>query len=187
MEDEKYNLEKTEARTKKIIDNNLKEHLSDFVTEITHGLIDEEKNHITTEVKKVPEIFVLLNDKEHFVPGKKFFCSNEGVVEYIESEMDTDLGKLKLLHEYCHKVFSHTGKVSDHEALKNERVAWFFAIETFEKFWRVIDDGMITSVKQMFNTYEKFILEKSICPSCGTTGSEFAPQKYTCENCYTDW
>lgn len=158
-----------------------------FEIEITEGLTDEERKLTLAKAEEAPAISSLLADKEHFIASEKFFCNNQGIVEYVENEINIPLGQLKFLHEYAHRTLSHTGEVFDHEALKNERIAWLLAIKAFEKLGGQVNIDLSKSIRQMLGTYEKFVQNKSVCPSCGAIGSEHAPQKYTCGKCYNDW
>lgn len=134
------------------------------------------------------DINLLLKDETQFIASNKFYTSNSGVVEYVREEINSTAGKLKLLHEIAHKLLRHSGEESDKNNLENERVAWLYAVKKLQKFGIEIDNELASDIIDCLNTYKEHIKKKSVCIACGSKNTnEFAPQHYTCKDCYCDW
>lgn len=137
--------------------------------------------------EEAPDIVALLRNEEICVPSNRFCTNNDGKVEYIKAEMNSDSGQLSLLHELGHRFFKHSGKVSDLENLKNEKVAWLYAIKMASKVGLEMTDSLVSMVLECVQTYVDFIAERSHCYSCGSLDMyEFSNQVYTCRSCYSD-
>ena len=152
------------------------------------GIDPEQRDKIKGSAEDKVDIESLLEDKNQFVPSNRFYTRNSGKIEYIQDEMKSTLGKLKLLHEIAHKKLKHSGRASDKENLENERVAWLCAVESLKKLGLEIDNNLASEIIKYFDTYKKQIERKSVCIACGSKNTEeFAPQHYTCKDCYCDW
>lgn len=166
-----------------------KQKIESGLNEIIGPRVDNETSkHIDETVHDILTIENLLQKKDVFVPGNRFFNQNEGKIEYVPDEMESTMGKLKLLHEYGHKMLGHVGTIRNLEVLENERIAWIYALKAAEKLGITINDKEREAIVESFNTYKQFIERARVCPACGSKNTnEFAPQKYTCGDCYTDW
>jgi len=89
-----------------------------------------------------------------------------------------------LLHEFSHALLHHKKYVQDIELLKMERAAWDKAVELANTFIVDIDEDLIESA---LDTYRDWLHNRSICPSCTSTGIEIGKQQYECITCHTAW
>lgn len=136
----------------------------------------------------VPNIDALLQDTNILQPSYRFFTNNHGVVEYIPAEIHTAQGVMKLLHELGHRFFQHTGTVSDTDNLQNEKIAWRYAIALAKRMGIELSDEVQEMIARSIETYKQHIDQRSICTSCGSINTqEYAPQCYTCRDCFNDW
>lgn len=135
----------------------------------------------------IPKIEELLLDKENYIPSTRFFKHNDGRVEYIAEEMESNEGKIKFLHEYGHKLMGHQADTFDLENLENEQLAWLYAISSATHLDINIDKNIDDLVEKSLTTYKNHIERRRICFACGSRNTrEWAPQQYTCADCFTD-
>ena len=155
---------------------------------LLHSLPEEQRRQMQILLSEPPDISSILCDREHYVASDRFFYSNDGRVMYIEEELKEPIGIIKFLHEYGHRLFGHSGDVSDMQAKEQERAAWIYAIRAFQALGHEMNTELENEVRKMWETYKEYIEKRRGCPTCGNPhGVEAAPQYYSCGVCYTDW
>lgn len=120
-----------------------------------------------------------------FTSGEAFRWSpSEQTVYYSQKELRHSYGQWTLLHELGHSILGHTTYNSDIELIKMEAEAWEKAKQLSAKYDVTISEDHI---QDCLDTYRDWLYQRSLCPSCTTTGPQLDSRTYTCSNCEQTW
>lgn len=120
-----------------------------------------------------------------FKPSDTFMWSpSSNTIFYLEEEINSDTGKLALLHEISHGLLGHSRFDYDIELLKIEVEAWEQARELSSKYSIKLNEEYIEAAME---TYRNWLHKRSLCPECNHTGIQNIDHSYKCINCYCKW
>ncbi|MGB4762779.1 MAG: hypothetical protein WBP12_05495 [Candidatus Saccharimonas sp.] len=89
-----------------------------------------------------------------------------------------------LLHEFSHALLDHTHFTHDIDLIRMERDAWTEAVKLSQELKITIPSSLI---EDALDTYRNWLHERSLCPSCNTTGIQTSNLAYRCLACGTTW
>ncbi len=102
--------------------------------------------------------------KYTFVPSGYFaFDASEETIHYDEAEIQSNKGKLSLLHEVSHAELGHFTFSNDFELLIMEAQAWHLTKRLCNRFDVPVDDAYI---QECINSYDHWLSTRSSCPHC---------------------
>lgn len=131
---------------------------------------------------------IIDQDPDRFMPSHRFFAHNDGRIEYIPEQLSTNAGRLKFLHEYSHILLKHSAEVSDVQNLEQEKEAWWLAVQMLKSLNIQLDDQLKKIIISSLASYQDHLSKKRVCIACGSKNvQEYAPQRYTCKDCWCDW
>lgn len=120
-----------------------------------------------------------------FVENEYFaYDAAQEVVNFDTSEINTQIGKLSLLHEIAHAKLGHFQYGTDFELLLMEIDAWHLTRQLASRHKVKIDEVFID---QCIATYDNWLNARSTCPSCDTFCLELGPHVFHCFMCGTEW
>lgn len=91
----------------------------------------------------------------------------------------------ELLHELAHALLGHKEYTRDIKLLEMEQEAWEYARENLAPaYGKKISDEIIDAA---LDTYRDWLHDRSVCPSCSSTGLQVRHDEYKCLACYTHW
>jgi len=108
----------------------------------------------------------------------------ERIVLYNPKGLDTNLGRLSLLHEVCHGLLNHRFYTFDAELYGMEQEAWLHAIELAPDFKIEPDYNHIDAC---LATYENWLEQRATCPDCSAFGLQTARNRFSCIECGVHW
>ncbi|MEX0932098.1 MAG: hypothetical protein WDZ81_00645 [Candidatus Saccharimonadales bacterium] len=105
-------------------------------------------------------------------------------VFYDPKRLNSNTGKLSLLHELGHAILEHTDYNYDIELIEMEVEAWEKARAFARKYKVKIDEEHIDFC---IESYRFWIYKRSLCPECQYTGVQQELTHYYCFACQQDW
>lgn len=108
----------------------------------------------------------------------------EKVVVYNPDNLDTNLGRLGLLHEVSHGLLGHRFYTFDAELLSIEQDAWEHALSLAPHYNLEPDHDHIT---HCLASYEYWLEQRATCPNCSAFGLQQARNRFRCIECHTHW
>ena len=108
----------------------------------------------------------------------------ERVVLYNPDGLDSNLGRLSLLHEISHGLLHHRFYTFDAELYAMEQDAWLHAINLAPEFNIEPDYNHIDSC---LASYENWLEQRATCPNCSAFGLQQARNRFTCIECRAHW
>lgn len=88
------------------------------------------------------------------------------------------------LHEFSHAFLGHSDYRRDISLIRMERDAWRKASELSKRLHITIDASL---VEDSLDTYRDWLHNRSLCPSCATTGIQTDTSSYRCIACGQQW
>lgn len=120
-----------------------------------------------------------------FVPNGYFaYDAALELINYDPSALNTNEGKLSLVHEIAHARLGHFHYGSDFELLLMEIDAWCLTRKLAKQYKLTLDKHFID---HCIETYDNWLSARSTCPSCQTFCLEDSPHQFHCFSCGTDW
>lgn len=120
-----------------------------------------------------------------FVAGRIFLWSpNTRTIIYDERRLNTNNGKLALLHEIGHARLGHRIYNYDMELLRMEMEAWDVARELAPKLDISIDEDHITAT---IASYDEWLSKRATCPDCNNFSLQRGRDSYGCFACGAKW
>jgi len=129
----------------------------------------------------------ILDDFSHlkFKAGRRFAWSPSNKTVWYEADtLDSDDGKLALLHEISHSLLNHYSYKSDLHLLKLEVEAWTKARSLAAEYKVEVDDRYIDDCLE---SYRDWLYRRSICVNCGTNSFQDEKGLYNCHICGARW
>lgn len=120
-----------------------------------------------------------------YLPGNRFaFDASSDVINYVTAELTSNAGKLALLHETSHAILGHFHFSSDLELFMMELSAWRHTATLAEQFAIDIDRAYIDDC---IDSYERWLDQRSTCPTCANFCLSDQAHHYHCFVCATEW
>jgi len=120
-----------------------------------------------------------------FEPANFFlYSSSQEIVYYNPQKLQTNIGRLNLLHEISHSLLGHTDYDYDIELLIMEVKAWDKTRELAPQFKVKIDESYI---RQCIQSYDQWVSLRATCPSCKNFNFQHSKSEFRCFNCQTRW
>ena len=129
----------------------------------------------------------IIHHFEHlnFESGSEFVWSpRDKTVYYDTNRVDSDEGKLALLHEVGHAELKHSSIRSDMHLVGMEVEAWEFARQHAPKFKVEINEDYID---RCLESYRVWAYKRALCPNCNFHGIQKTRQDYHCFTCRHAW
>jgi len=102
------------------------------------------------------------------IPGERFsYSSTNKSVTYIPESLETDTGKLALLHEIGHAVLGHFNYKYDLELFSMEIEAWEEAKRLAREYLVEVD---LSHISDCLLSYDKWVTKRATCPRCKSFG-----------------
>lgn len=106
------------------------------------------------------------------------------IVLYSPDNLDTNIGRLGLLHEISHGLLGHRFYTYDAELLAMEQDAWERALELAPAHHVKTDYDHIDNC---LASYELWLEQRATCPDCSAFGLQRARNRFTCIECGAHW
>jgi len=120
-----------------------------------------------------------------FVPGRYFMWSpNTKTITYDERRIDTNNGRLALLHELGHARLGHRIYKYDMELLRMEMEAWDIARNLAPLYGVSVNEDHITST---ISSYDEWLTKRATCPDCNNFSLQRGRDSYGCFACGAKW
>jgi hypothetical protein len=121
----------------------------------------------------------------NFVAGRFFMWSPlSRQMTYDTRRINTNNGKLALLHELGHARLNHRTYKYDMELLSMEMDAWDFARRLAPEYKLKVDEGHIA---QAIATYDYWLSKRATCPDCDNFSLQRDRNSYGCFACGSRW
>jgi len=121
----------------------------------------------------------------NFVEGDCFLWSPKyKVIVYNPEIINTDEGRLGLLHEIAHALLDHRIYKYDMELLKMELEAWTEAKRLAAGLNVPINQEHI---KRAISSYDDWLTRRATCPDCESFGAQSGRDSYKCFTCGAKW
>ncbi|MDP4038766.1 MAG: hypothetical protein Q8P54_02290 [bacterium] len=112
------------------------------------------------------------------------YSASEDIVNYDPEKLESDLGRLNLLHEISHCLLGHIDYDYDLELLIMEVKAWNKTRELAPIFKIKIDEDYITTC---IESYDLWVSSRATCPECDNFNLQQKLNEFRCFNCQTRW
>jgi hypothetical protein len=120
-----------------------------------------------------------------FVPGRYFMWSPAArTITFDSRRINTNNGRLALLHELGHARLGHRIYKYDMELLRMEMEAWEVARELAPKFGVKINEAHIAST---IASYDDWLTKRATCPDCNNFSLQRGRDSYGCFVCGAKW
>jgi hypothetical protein len=120
-----------------------------------------------------------------FVPGKFFMWSpNTRTITYDTRRIDTNNGRLALLHELGHARLGHRIYKYDMELLRMEMEAWDVARDLAPRHGVKINEHHIATT---IASYDDWLTKRATCPDCDNFSLQRGRDSYGCFACGAKW
>lgn len=120
-----------------------------------------------------------------FQPGPRFVWSPKDQTVYYEKDrIDSEIGRMTLLHELSHALLDHASYKSDLQLMKLEVEAWQKARELAKKYQITPDDSYID---ECLESYRNWLYKRSMCPRCLANCLQDDSGIYHCHICGNQW
>ena len=120
-----------------------------------------------------------------FEAGNYFaYCAADELIYYVDAELDTEQGRLALLHEVSHALLGHFNYGSDFELLVMEAQAWHKTKQLAPRFELDIQDDYIG---YCIDTYDQWLTRRATCPKCANFCLQRAENSFSCFMCGCRW
>lgn len=106
------------------------------------------------------------------------------IVLYNPENLETNLGRLGLLHEISHGLLNHRFYTFDAELLTMEQDAWEHAL-TLTSSFNVKPD--YDHIDDCLYSYESWLEQRATCPDCSSFGLQRARNRFSCIECGSHW
>lgn len=121
----------------------------------------------------------------NFAEGDCFLWSPKyQTIIYDPTRLETDEGRLALLHEIGHAQLRHRAYRYDLELLNMEIEAWIVAKKLAGLHSVPID---VEHIRQAVNSYDKWLTRRATCPDCNSFGAQAGRDVYHCFTCECRW
>lgn len=120
-----------------------------------------------------------------FKAGRMFMWSPSNQVIFFDTRrINSDSGKIALLHEIGHAMLGHTTYKYDIELLNMEMDAWDFVRNIAIKFNLKIDESHID---KCINSYDQWLSKRATCPDCSSFSIQKNNSNFICLICGSSW
>lgn len=120
-----------------------------------------------------------------FLPAGYFaYDAAREIINYDQSRLRQNCGRLCLLHETAHALLGHVDYTSDIELFMMELAAWRKTSEIARQFAITLDQEYITDC---LKSYERWLIARGTCPDCGNFCLNAAEHRFHCFVCGCDW
>jgi hypothetical protein len=109
---------------------------------------------------------------------------NMGTVTYDKRRINTNEGKLGLLHEIGHANMGHKLYRYDMELIRMEMEAWDIARELAPMFEVKVDERHIA---RAIRSYDEWLTKRATCPDCGNFCLQKGRDMFGCFVCGSKW
>lgn len=117
--------------------------------------------------------------------GEDFYWHpSQAIVYYLADQIDSNFGKIQLLHETAHAVLGHKDYDFDSQLVKIELDAWQKSKELAAEYNIRSDDRYI---QDCLDSYRNWLHKRSTCIDCGQISLQIYPNIYKCFNCQASW
>jgi hypothetical protein len=121
----------------------------------------------------------------NYAPGDDFYWHPaEKTVYYPDDQIDSDFGKLQLLHETAHALLKHKDYDFDGQLIKIELAAWQKCQELAPIYLVAFEERYI---QECLDSYRDWLHKRSTCIDCGQISLQIHPFLYKCFNCQASW
>lgn len=121
----------------------------------------------------------------NFVAGMFFMWSPvQDTIYYDPKRLNTNDGKLALLHEIGHAQLGHRFYKYDMELLQMEMEAWDVVRKLAPRFDLAVDEDHI---KRCIATYDGWLSKRATCPDCENFSLQKDYSHYACFACGSRW
>ena len=122
----------------------------------------------------------------NFVIGDVFRWSSESQT-ITHPAIDSIEHLYQLLHEVGHAQLDHKDYNSGAELLRMERDAWTYATSVLASRYQIPDSELRQSADNALDSYQDWLYQRSLCPSCGAVGIEKSKNNFHCLVCSQSW
>lgn len=120
-----------------------------------------------------------------FKTGPRFAWSpKDKTIWYEDDKLDTDTGRLALLHEIAHALLNHYSYSSDLHLMKLEVQAWSKTRDLAKNYSLTVDDDYIDDCLE---SYRDWLYRRSMCVNCSTNSLQDEDGVYNCHICGSQW
>jgi hypothetical protein len=128
-------------------------------------------------IKDFPEL--------NFIPGNiNMWSPYRKAVTYDSRQVNTNNGKLGLLHEISHGLLGHRIYKYDIELINMEMDAWDLTRKLARKYSIRIDERHIA---RCIESYDRWMTKRATCPDCNNFSLQKGRDKYGCFACGSIW
>lgn len=106
------------------------------------------------------------------------------IVLYNPQNLDSNTGRLGLLHEISHGLLSHRFYTFDAELVAMEQAAWHQALDLAPKYQVVADYNHIDNC---LGSYQAWLELRATCPDCQAFGLQRSRNRFSCVECGAYW
>lgn len=146
------------------------------VTIISNFMTKNSLNHLVIQLQTdFPQFVFQAGDQFKFQPAQ------QTIIYQHQSEQ----GALLLLHELAHALLQHTDYRFDIELVKMEVDAWEYTKSQLLPHYQITADPEL--IDDTLESYRDWLYRRSLCPKCGSVGSQVADLSYKCLECPTKW
>ena len=122
----------------------------------------------------------------NFVIGAVFRWSSESQT-ITHPAIDSIEQLYQLLHEVGHAQLNHKDYSSGAELLRMERDAWAYATSVLASNYQIPDSELHQSADNALESYQDWLHQRSLCPSCSAVGIEKTKNNFHCIACRQSW
>lgn len=120
-----------------------------------------------------------------FIPGRSFMWSPASrTITYDTRRLNSNNGRLALLHEIGHARLGHRIYKYDMELLQMEMDAWDIARQLAPRFNTTINEDHIAST---IASYDTWLTKRATCPDCNNFSLQRGRDSYGCFVCGAKW
>ncbi len=114
------------------------------------------------------------------------FCYDAAadVIYFDATTLETESGRLSLLHEIAHAELSHFDFQTDFELFAMETRAWARTRDLATSYGITCTDAFITGC---LTSYADWVTERATCPACENFSLQQDSSTYRCFRCQTRW
>ncbi len=113
-----------------------------------------------------------------------YFDAADETIFYNSKKIDSDDGKIALLHEIAHAELAHFDFATDFELFAMETRAWDYTRTLARQFKLPLAEDFVIDC---LSTYANWLEKRSACPACDNFSLQTDRATYRCFRCQTRW
>ena len=122
---------------------------------------------------------------QKFIAGGFFMWSPATkTITFDPSRLESETGKIALLHELGHARLGHRLYKYDMELLQMEMDAWDVVRELAPQYGLIVDEAHIANC---ISSYDAWLSKRAACPHCDNFSLQAGRDQYSCFLCGTKW